>query len=93
MVHGTPVKSVSQEPKSGPIPDDHSHHAAYEVQFGDILMGVLIGVFRHHWRCKCDVAHLVFNTQSIKLQQIFPCCFTSNFSNHRDPWFNPLMYE
>ena len=50
--------SLSQEPKSGPIPDDRSHHAACEAQFHDILRGVLIGVFPHHLRCKFDVAHL-----------------------------------
>ena len=49
--------SLSQEPKSGPIPDDHSHHAAYEGQFHDILRGGLIGVFQHHLRCKFNAAH------------------------------------
>ena len=49
MVYSTPVKSLSLEPKSGPIPDDHSHHAAYEAQLHDIPRGVLIGVFPHHW--------------------------------------------
>ena len=48
MVHGTPVKSLSLEPKSSPIPDDHSHHAAYEAQLHDILRGALIGVSPHH---------------------------------------------
>ena len=48
MVHRTPIKSLSLEPKSGPIPDDHSHHAACKVQFHAIPRGVLTGVFPHH---------------------------------------------
>ena len=49
MVRGTPIKSLlSLEPKSSPIPDDQSHHVAYEAQLHDIVRGVLIGVSPHH---------------------------------------------
>ena len=40
--------SLSLEPKSGPIPDDHSHHVAYKAQLHDTLRGALIGVSPHH---------------------------------------------
>ena len=48
LVHHIPIKSLSQEPMSGPIPDDHNHHVTYEAQPHDIFLGAPTGVTLHH---------------------------------------------
>ena len=53
LVHCTPIKSLtlslSLEPISSPITDDHSHHATCEAWLDGIFWGAPTGVTVHHW--------------------------------------------
>ena len=49
LVHSTPIESLSLEPMSGPIPDDHSHCVTYKEWLHDISREALTGVTVYHW--------------------------------------------